>query len=458
MEKFYQIMEFFYFKRVLSGVMIYKNDKGDLKMLGFELEGYDKKLYLEDKRASLILVVVCFITYVIIALTRNAYGAAIVSIINEGYFTKSAAGIIAASFNITYCISQIIGSYFVDRISPFKIILFGAVVTVFANVTMSVNPDYWTIFIARAICGIAQFGIWPSLLKILSEYVNEDHRHTWRYILPLGVTAGSVLSYLGAALITQWRGLFTLSYVLMAIMTVVFAITAVYANKKAVPVNREVNVSEVISRYQSSESAQNINVFKLLASSGVFLLVIPIFVKSLINGGILSWLPTIIMESYNVSPAISSTMTTISTCVNLGAVLWVILLYPRVFKLQTTAMGMMFLFMLPFFCLSVFVGKLPMIMIVAFITIANTFLGALNQFCTVEIPGAYTKYNKAGMVAGLINSVCTLSAVISSWLWGKMADSFDWNVITALWTALTLVSMLICFAATPLWKNFVQKK
>ena len=45
--------------------------------------------YLEDKRASLILVVVCFITYIIIGLTRNAYSAAIVGIISEGYFTKS---------------------------------------------------------------------------------------------------------------------------------------------------------------------------------------------------------------------------------------------------------------------------------------------------------------------------------------------------------------------------------
>ena len=438
--------------------MIYKNDKGDLKMFGFKFNGCDKKVYLEDKRASLILVIVCFLTYTVIGLTRNAYGAAIVSIINDGYFTKSAAGIIATSFNITYCISQIVGSYFVDKISPFKIILFGAVVTVFANITMSLKPDYWTIFIARGICGIAQFGVWPSLLRILSEYVNEDHRHTWRYILPLGVTAGSVLSYLGAALITQWRGLFTLSYISMAVMTVVFIITTVYVDKKAVTVTREVNISEVISKYQNSESTQNINVFKLLASSGVFLLVIPIFAKSLISGGILSWLPTIIMESYNVSPAISSTMTTISTCVNLGAVVWVILIYPRVFKLQTTAMGMMFLFMLPFFGVSVFIGKLPMIMIVAFITIANTFVGALNQFCTVEIPGAYTKYNKSGMVAGLINSICTLSAVISSWLWGKMADSFAWNVIIAVWTGLTLVSMFSCFAATPLWKKFVRKR
>ena len=129
--------------------------------------------YLEDKRASLILVIVCFITYAIIGLTRNAYSASIAGIVSEGYFTKSQAGVIATSFNITYCLSQIVGSYFVDKVSPFKIILLGTIVTILANIAMSINPTYWVIFIARGVCGIAQFGIWPALLRILSEYVNK---------------------------------------------------------------------------------------------------------------------------------------------------------------------------------------------------------------------------------------------------------------------------------------------
>ena len=107
--------------------------------------------YLEDKRASLILVIVCFITYAIIGLTRNAYSAAIAGIVSEGYFSKSQAGVIATSFNITYCLSQIVGSYFVDKVSPFKIILLGTIVTIFANVAMSINPTYWVIFIARGV-------------------------------------------------------------------------------------------------------------------------------------------------------------------------------------------------------------------------------------------------------------------------------------------------------------------
>ena len=411
--------------------------------------------YLENKKASLILIAVCFLTYSVIALTRNAYVAAIAGIIKEGYFSKTDAGVIATSFNITYCISQIAGSYFIDKISPFKIIVFGSVVTIFANLVMSLNPTYWSIFICRGICGIAQFGIWPSLLLILSEYINESLRHSWRLILPMGITVGTVLSYLGAAIISEWRGLFTLSYITMSIATVIFIITVIYADKKSV-----VRIEEKKSAEKSKieKNKNEISVFKLLASSGAFFFIIPILSRNLIEGGVNSWMPTMLMETYGISPSFSSIMTTISTCAKFVAIAWVIIFYPKVFKLQTTAMGMFFLFMLPCIVISsLFIGKISIIWIVLSITLIKTLDGAIHQFFTVEIPGAYTKYNKAGMIAGLINSVATGAGVISGWLWGVMADRYSWSVIIWSWGALALVAVLSSFAATPLWKRYCKK-
>ena len=412
--------------------------------------------YLENKRVSQILIIVSFLTYTIIGLTRNAYSAAIVGIINEGYFSKSDAGIIATSFSITYCISQIVGSYYVDRVSPFKIIVLGSVVTIFANVAMSLSPTYWTIFIARGVCGIAQFGVWPALLRILSEYVNKDHRHAWRYILPLGVSLGYVFSYIGAAVVSHWKGLFTLSYIAMAVATVVFIITAIYADKKAV-IKEEVKITE--NNTSENTNTEKISLFKMFATSGALLLIIPILAKSVIGVAISSWMPTMIMESYNVSPAISSIMTTLTTCANFVAVVWVIIIYPRFFKMQTNAVGMLFLFTIPFVVVSaMFIGSMSMIWIVIFITLVNSFMGSIHQFNTVEIPGAYTRYNKAGMVAGLINAIGTFAAIVSSWLWGAMAEVYSWNTIIATWAVMALVSAICCFLATPLWKKFVRGK
>ena len=412
--------------------------------------------YLENKRASLILITVCFLTYSIIGLTRNAYSAAIVGIIKEGYFSKSDAGIIATSFSITYCISQIAGSYFVDRISPFKLIVFASVVTIIANIAMSLSPTYWVIFISRGICGIAQFGVWPALFRILSEYINKCYRNTWRYILPLGISFGSVISYLGAALIYDWRGLFTFSYIAMAIATIVFIITVIYAEKKAVIKVKENDIVDT-SIKNKTHTRNEIGVFKLISSTGILFLMIPILVKSLINSGISSWMPTIIMESYDTSISFSSIMSTISTCANFAAIVWVIIFYPRIFKLQTTASGMFFAFMVPLLVgTAIYIGIIPVLWIVISITLINTLSGAIHQFYTIEFPRAYTKFNKAGMIAGLINSVATVGSIVSSWLWGVMADAYSWDVIIWTWAIMALVSAFCSFAATPLWKKTVR--
>ena len=118
---------------------------------------------------------------------------------------------------------------------------------------------------------------------------------------------------------------------------------------------------------------------------------------------------------------------------------------------------MLYLFSVPFIAVSsVYIGKIPMILIVIFITLVSTFKGSIHQFYTVEIPKEYTKFNKAGMIAGLINAVQTFSSVIASWLWGHMAETYSWNYIISIWTVIALVAAACCFAATPLWKKFIK--
>ena len=99
-----------------------------------------------------------------------------------------------------------------------------------------------------------------------------------------------------------------------------------------------------------------------------------------------------------------------------------------------------------------------MIFVVIFLTMTNTFKNSIHQFNTVEVPGAFTKYNKAGMMAGLINSVATAAGILSGWLWGFMAENYSWNVIILVCAAMAFLSAICCFVATPLWKRFVIKE
>ena len=82
---------------------------------------------LYDKRKSVYLFILVFITYALIYMTKNCFSAAMASIVEAGVMTKSETGLIASMFYVLYAPFQVIGGFFVDRHSPYKLILVGMV-------------------------------------------------------------------------------------------------------------------------------------------------------------------------------------------------------------------------------------------------------------------------------------------------------------------------------------------
>lgn len=411
--------------------------------------------YLEDKKASAAVLCVCFIAYTIIAFARNAYTAAVPGIIAEGIFTKMDVGTINSSFYLTYGAAQIFGSFLTDKIAPFKIILLGLLGTILANVAMAVSPTYTVIFIARAASGVAQFGTWPALLKIVAEYVNKDYRRGAMYIMPLGLQAGSILSYLVAAAVLtygKWKDLFTISYIMLAVASVIYVMVFLYAKKKEVDVH-----ARKLERAGANEKKNGDGGIGLLISSGALLLIIPIVAKSLIETSITSWLPTMIMESYSVSAGFSSVLTVIVTCANFLAVFCVAFFYPRIFKTHTVAVGAFFAMIIPMAAILMLIGKISIAVVLLAIVIIVVLKSVIHQFFTVEIPAVYTMYNKAGMIAGIINAVACLANVLSGVLCGYLAENFDWSMTILLWGVLALLGVIFSIIQTPMWKRFLKK-
>ncbi len=412
---------------------------------------------LEDRKSSLILVLVCFVMYTTLALTRYAYTSAIAGIINDGIFSKAAAGTINSSFYITYGLSQFLGSFYVDRISPFKTISIALIGTVLANIAMSVSSSFAVILIARSFCGLVQFGIWPALLKVISEYICSDYRRKSMYFMPMGLQIGLILSLLTAAIVLKignWQDLFTVSYVSLGICTVIFFVTVTIVDKKAVYIEpKKEEKTEV-----KTEEKSNISTLKLILSSGALFVFVVALARSLVSAGFESWVPTMLMESYNLSPSFSSVLTTITTIANTLAVFVVMALYPRFFKTEYFATGMFFLMLLPMVITIVFIGKIGLIIVLTAIVFANLFRNAIQQFMAVEIPAGYKKFNKAGMMAGLINVFGCIGGAVAGTIFGYTADNFGWNATILSWAVLVFVGMAASFAAIPVWKKFSSKQ
>ena len=72
-------------------------------------------VHLENRRISRQFYLIIWIEYALIYMTKNCFGAAMASIVNEGFMTKSQTGLINAVFFIFYGPLQIVGGLLADR-------------------------------------------------------------------------------------------------------------------------------------------------------------------------------------------------------------------------------------------------------------------------------------------------------------------------------------------------------
>ena len=73
--------------------------------------------YLQSEKYSKLIFIACFAAYSSSYIGRINFSAALPAIINDGFFTKTEAGIIGSAFFIVYGAFQIINGFLGDKIT-----------------------------------------------------------------------------------------------------------------------------------------------------------------------------------------------------------------------------------------------------------------------------------------------------------------------------------------------------
>ena len=395
----------------------------------------------------------CLIVYTAICMTRNTYSSAMAEIIRQGIFPKSTAGLITSAFSLFYGVSQFFGGWIVDHTSPFTALLIGLTGCGVGNLLMALSDANFTVMmVAWSISGLSLFGSWPSIIKIMVGYIPLKDQVRARLLVPFGLSVGTMLSYVAASVLlplTSWQGLFWLSVAVIVATTGFFLFTSRIIRRH--PVAPPTPVTAVTNTEKPAPSTM-----KLLLSSGFFLLLIPAILRSWLETGFKQWLPTILVETYEVSTGFASMLSSILLLVNLSAIFILAALYPKRCKNMAVALALLFAPALLFTLPLVGIGRISLIVIVVLLAVVTTFTNAGSRFVDVELPSAYADYGKAGTVAGILNAVLCLSGAVANTLYGLLAERFGWSVLTWAWILMLAMAVLFCFVAAPLWKRFTK--
>lgn len=410
-----------------------------------------KRVHFENKIISRRFFWFVWLVYVIVYLTKNCFSAAMASIVFEGALTKSETGLITAVFYLVYAPLQIVGGMAADRYDPEKLIKLGLLGGAISNLIIFMNQTYYVVLITWTFNAIIQFGLWPSIFKIVSSQLIKEDRKNSTYYISFSGTVGLLLAYLVAAVLTDWRYNFLFSAISLLILAVAMHIITKKTEKYMVPDSAQEEVKS------ENENTHNISTVKIFLESGYVILLVVAFIRILVANSIQTLSSTMLMETYeNVSPSIGNLFNMLIIGVGvLGTVIVQKFLYPKHIKSAPTGIAYILVVSLVSLLPLLIKGTGISLTVVLLCLASCSFSGAalLMSYCSLR----FEKFGKGGTAAGILNSAAALGVVVNSYGITKLAEVFDWTVVKMVFCGLTLLALLLTLVMLPLWKRFKKK-
>jgi OPA family glycerol-3-phosphate transporter-like MFS transporter len=373
------------------------------------------------------------------------------SIVDAGVMTKSQTGLIAAAFYLVYAPFQIVGGIAADKYSPSKLIVIGMLGAGVCNLLVYLVEGYVAMIIIWSLNAVLQFGIWPSIFKIVVSELAPEDRMRGIFFINFSSSFGLLLSYGIAIFISEWKLNFLVSAITLFLLTAVFL--AVYKHLSSYMVE---NTETAGAKTNSAARISGKELFVLLLKAGIPLMLIVGMAQSMINLGVKALAPTMLMESYEaVSPSLANALNIILVIAGPLGLCVSRLSFVKKFSEPLVITCFFAVMLVPLFVIT-FIGKLPVALIVA----ALAFLMVTTSGTSIFFSYIYKKFEKYGSVAtlsGLFNCMSSLGIVLANYVFARIADSFGWEITTICWLVFIAAAFVLMLISVPVWHRFEKK-
>lgn len=160
----------------------------------------------QDHQAERILIGFCVAAYFVSYITRINYGTVLLEIVNSEGITKMAASMAVTGSFVTYGIGQLISGWLGDRIKPRYLMFIGLMVSAGMNVCVPLFSRPAAMLVFWCINGFAQALMWPPMVRLLSDYLDQDTYKKSCVWVGWGSSVGTIFLYLFAPVCIVWKG------------------------------------------------------------------------------------------------------------------------------------------------------------------------------------------------------------------------------------------------------------
>lgn len=400
---------------------------------------------ITDVRMTTLLFVLCWIAYFTSYLGRLNYSSAMTVMIKETVLSKSQAGFISMTYFFAYGIGQLLNGFLGDKVNPRKMIFLGLSISGAANLIMGCFADFGIMAAVWCINGYAQAMIWPPIIRIFAEMLEEKTKLRFCINIISTQALGTLASYLLSAAVIYlngWNGVFFAAAALLIAAALLWDIKFRKIEKYSKEYGIEDGTEDEIK--SGSRKENQVPFLSILTGSGILVILIPVIVHGVLKDGVTSWVPTYISETFFTSPALSILVTTVLPVINLTGAYAAQYLYRKWKKQETKTAACFFLAAtVSLLCLWLF-GSKSLLLTVILLSVITASMMAVNTIFVNLLPLRFERAGRVSTVSGFLNSMAYLGCAISTFTIGILVQNNGWENTILSWLVITFLALIIC--------------
>lgn len=383
----------------------------------------------DKKQRGLILL--CWLVYASAYLGRYSYHANINLIMAEYAVNHASAGLVTTFFFFAYGVGQIVNGIFCKYYNKKRVLGGALLVSALLNLTVFFGADFQSMKYLWLANGLVQSVLWPSLVLVLGQNLEEDHLKKAVLVISTTTAAGTLISYGLSALLAlsgNYRFSFLAGGVALAAVAAVWMLS--YSKLTSTP-SREKAPPAAPADLPSQRPARGI--YPVIVFLALFAVI-----NNLIKDGLSTWVPSILMENYGLSNSISVSLTLVLPILGIFGTTAAVALNRRIKDFISLSSAFFALSAVTILSVIFLLGtELWMVVLVCF-GLVTLLMSGINNVITSMSPLYLRNELNPGALSGILNGFCYAGSTISSYGLGAIADSAGWNGVFSLFLWLSI--------------------
>ena len=377
------------------------------------------------KKREIWLIVVCWISYTVAQLGRYSYNSNFTLLKQHFIINDTDVALPSTLFFFAYGIGQIFVGIFCHKFNRKLLVVSALIISGGLNLAIFFGAEFFTVKYIWLLNGFVQANLWPVLLLILRENLSPKRIVTAGIVMSTASTGGKFAAIGVCAIFAIDTSIFMYCFLAAGALLLTVAMLFLFATGKIKGAdNKQKNTSapqETIASVEKTKSKADPKSIILLLLLGEFGLAC-----YAITGGLQSWVPAILKDSYGLSDALSIFMSILLPLFTLSVAVIAPYLYK---KLKNYVL----ISILAFVAGAILIAGVLLLLDVSWIPVIVLFtteaiaMGIVSNTTTVQVPLTFKGKFDAGFLAGFLNGTCYIGTAVSTYVLGYMAEASGWT-------------------------------